>query len=224
MLSEQFAGLKEVAMDVISAIRGRRSINFFDPDRKVPSDTLRELLETANLSPSSFNLQPWEIVVVDDPERKKALRKHAFNQEKVEVAPAVLIVVANPNAVEENIDDHLASMVRLGYIKPEEVEKLRKSPFGLYGEKEGLRRKIFAVKNAAFYAMSLMIAARGFGLETHPMDGFREDAVKAEFGIPEDRIIPLLIAVGYPKPGLSLLPRNYRRELGKFVSFNNFRK
>lgn len=224
MLSEQFAGLKEVAMDVISAIRERRSINFFDPDKKVPSDTLRELLETANLSPSSFNLQPWEIVVVDDPERRKALRKHAFNQEKVEAAPAVLIVVANPNAVEENIDDHLASMVMLGYIKPEEVEKLRKSPFGLYGEKEGLRRKIFAVKNAAFYAMSLMIAARGFGLETHPMDGFMEDAVKAEFGIPEDRIIPLLIAVGYPKPGLSLLPRNYRRELEKFVSFNNFRK
>ncbi len=211
-------------MDVISAIRERRSINFFDPDRKVPEGTLRELLETANLSPSSFNLQPWEIIVVDDPERKKALRAHAFNQEKVEAAPVVLIVVANPNAVEENIDDHLASMVKLGYIKPEEVEKLRKSPFGLYGEKEGMRRKIFAVKNAAFYAMSLMIAARGFGLETHPMDGFREDAVKAEFGIPEDRIIPLLVAVGYPKPGLSLLPRNYRRELEKFVSFNDFRK
>lgn len=209
-------------MNILQAIRERRSISFFDPERTIPADDIKKIIETANLAPSSFNLQPWEVVVVDDPERKKALRKCAFNQPKVEEASAVLIMIANPHAVEENIDEHLKSWVDLGYIKPEEVKKLREAPFGLYGEKDSQARKFFAVKNTAFFAMNFMLAARGFGFETHPMDGFNEGDVKKEFGIPEDRIIPLLVAVGYLKPGIELLPRAFRRNIDVFTKFNAF--
>ncbi len=58
-------------------------------------DKLKELLKIANLSPSSFDLQPWEVIVVVDLERKKVLRRCAFNQPKVEEASAVLIIIAN---------------------------------------------------------------------------------------------------------------------------------
>lgn len=209
-------------MNVLQAIRERRAINVFDPERTIPADDIKKIIEVANLAPSSFNLQPWEVVVVDEPERKKALRKCAFNQPKVEEASAVLIMIANPNGVEENIDEHLKSWVELGYIKPEEVQKMREAPFGMYGEKDSQARKFFAVKNTAFFAMNFMIAARGFGFETHPMDGFKEADVKKEFGIPEDRIIPLLVAVGFMKPGLELLPRAFRRKIDAFTKFNNF--
>ena len=72
------------------------------------------------------------------------------------------------------------------------------------------------MKNTAFFGMSLMAAARGLGLESHAMDGFDEAMVKKEFDIPEDRIIPLLLAVGYPVKDLKLLPRAYRRDLKDF--------
>jgi len=209
-------------MDVLQAIRERRSINFFDPSKTVPEETLRALLETANLAPSSMNLQPWRVVVVNTPERKTVLRQCAFNQPKVEEASATLIMVADPAGVEANRDRALDSWVDLGYIKPEALETYRGMIAGLYGTSESLKRTIFAVKNTALYAMNLMIAARGFGLETHPMDGFDESAVKKEFGIPEHCIVPMLIAVGYLKPGITLLPRAFRRELREFASLNDF--
>ncbi len=204
-------------MDVIHALKERRSINFFDPAKTIPEDTVNELLAVANLTPSSYNLQPWEVIVVKSPERKQALRKCAFNQPKVEDASIVLIIIANPGAVEENIDRVVAVMIEKGYLKPEAAENAKKGPFRLYDQKDTLKRKMFAVKNTAFFGMSVMAAARGLGLETHPMDGFDEAAVKKEFGIPEDRIIPLLLAVGYPVKDLKLLPRAYRRELKDFV-------
>lgn len=204
-------------METIQALKERRSINFFDPSKSITDDKINELISIANLTPSSFNLQPWEVIVVKDSERKEILRKCAFNQPKVEEASVVLIIIANPNAVEENLDKVIESMVSLGYIKDEQIETNKNMPYNLYDQKDTFKRKLFAVKNTAFFAMSIMVAAKGLGFESHPMDGFVEDMIKKEFHIPEDRIIPLLLAVGYPKPGRTLLPRAYRRDLKDFV-------
>lgn len=209
-------------MDILQAIENRRSINYFDPARPIPADTLTALLETANLAPSSMNLQPWRVIVVTDPGRKTALRQCAFNQPKVEEASVMLIMIADPTAVETNIDRVLDSWIDLGFLKPEMRETYQGLAAGLYDTPDSLRRKFFAVKNASLYAMTLMIAAQGLGLETHPMDGFDEAAVKNEFGIPDACIVPMLIAVGYLKPGVTLLPRAFRRELSEFVSIDTF--
>ncbi|TAL24958.1 MAG: nitroreductase family protein [Nitrospirae bacterium] len=209
-------------MDIIQAIKERRSINFFETGQTIADDKLKELLETANLSPSSFNLQPWKVVVVKSPERKKILRKCAFDQPKAEEASVVLIMVADPKAMEENIDRMLESWVQLGYMKPEMKETYRGMANNLYGTPESERRKFFAVKNTALFAMNLMLAAKGLGLETHPMDGFDEDCVKKEFNIPADKVIPMLVAVGHLKKGITLLPRAFRRDIKEFVKFESY--
>ena len=48
--------------------------------------------------------------------------------------------------------------------------------------------------------------------------------LKKEFDIPDDRIIPLLLAVGYPVKDLKLLPRAYRRDLKDFVFTDRYGK
>jgi nitroreductase len=212
----------EADMDVLGTIKTRRSINFFEIGKDLADDKIRELLETANFSPSSFNLQPWRVVVVKDPERKKVLRKCAFDQPKAEEASAVLIMIADVGGVENNIERVLDSWQQLGYIKPELRETYTGMAANLYGAEDSLSRKIFAVKNTALYAMNIMLAAKGLGLETHPMDGFDEECIKREFNIPDDKIIPMLIAVGWLKSGITLLPRAFRRNIEEFVTFNRY--
>ncbi|MDP2157289.1 MAG: nitroreductase family protein [Nitrospirota bacterium] len=209
-------------MDVIQAIKERRSINFFEPGRALSDEKIKELLELAKLAPSSMNLQPWRIVVVTASERKKVLRKCAFDQPKVEEASAVLIMVADPGSLEKTIEMVLQSWVELGYMKPAMMETYRGMADELYGTADSLKRKMFAVKNTSLLAMNIMIAARGLGLETHPMDGFDEDCIKKEFNIPPDKIIPMLITVGYLRTGITLLPRAYRKSVEDFVTFNSY--
>ncbi len=50
-------------MDIMEAIRLRKSIRGYKPD-PVPEEVLREILEAATRAPSSMNTQPWEITVV----------------------------------------------------------------------------------------------------------------------------------------------------------------
>jgi nitroreductase len=210
-------------MDIIEAVKERRSIKFYEPEMVISEAKIRELLEMASLAPSSFDLQPWRAIVVNRPDTKEALRLCAFDQPKVDECSFVVIVIADPAAVETNTERTLQSMLELGYILKEE----HKAPYramiaSLYGEPESSQRKLFAVKNASLFAMNLMLAARGFGYETTPMDGFDEACIKERFGIPADKLIPMIVAVGYPKKGFEILPRPFRMDMREFVSFNSY--
>ena len=46
---------------------------WYDPDRKISEDLLREIMATAQRAPSSFNTQPYKVVLVRDNEYKLAL-------------------------------------------------------------------------------------------------------------------------------------------------------
>ena len=57
-------------MDIIDAIKTRKSIRGYKPD-PVSKETLREILEIAGRSPSAMNTQPWEFVVIGGDVLKK---------------------------------------------------------------------------------------------------------------------------------------------------------
>jgi nitroreductase len=59
-------------MDVSSAIQKRRSIRKYKA-KEIPHDLLMEVLESARQAPSGANRQPWQMIVVEDPERRKGL-------------------------------------------------------------------------------------------------------------------------------------------------------
>jgi len=87
-------------MDVLTAIRGRRSIRAFKSD-DVSTETVEKLLDAASWAPSAGNIQPWEFIVVRKPEIKRALVEAALDQTFIEEAPVVIVVCANENRSSE---------------------------------------------------------------------------------------------------------------------------
>lgn len=191
----------------------RRSINFFDPDKKVEDDQLNQIIEMAARTPSSFNLQPWNLMILKDPAEKERLKKLAWDQPKVVEAPVVFIVLGDRNGWKEGqpfFEKNWNEMLAAGGMQEEQRDWFLDATRTLYGRNQDAQQA-FAAKNAGFFAMSLMYAATDLGLETHAMDGFDHDAVKKEFNIPDHYWVPLLIAVGHKKPGLELLPPKWRK-------------
>jgi len=81
-------------MDVLEAIKGRRSIRAFK-NQDVPAETVEELIDAARWAPSAGNIQPWEFIIVRKPRIKRRLVEAALGQMFIEEAPVVLIVCAN---------------------------------------------------------------------------------------------------------------------------------
>jgi len=186
-------------MDFKTVVNTRRAVNLFDPEKSVTPGMLRELVETAGQAPSGFNFQPWSLIVLDDKADRLRLQKHAMNQPKVSQAPVCLILLADTHGWMSGnrfADRNFNEMVNAGTMNPDKRDWFDNLCRSLYGtdRETGVA---FACKNAAFFAMTLMLAARDMGLHTHPMDGFDQAAVKSEFNIPDQYWVPLLIALGF---------------------------
>lgn len=199
--------------------RTRRSINFFDPQKQVSNDLLTQMIDMAALAPSSFNLQPWNLMVLKKQDEKKRLKKLAWDQPKVVEAPVVLIVLADMKGWQEGgtiFEKNWAQMLNAGTMQQEQREWFLSATQSLYNWSPDANLA-FAAKNTGFFAMSLMHAATSLGLDTHPMDGFDHEAVKKEFNIPDNFWIPLLLAVGYKRPDLKMNPPKWRKTYNEIV-------
>ena len=81
-------------MDVLEAIKGRRSIRAFK-SQAVSTEIVERLIDAARWAPSAGNIQPWEFIIVKNPEIKRNLAKAALNQSFIEEAPVVIVVCAD---------------------------------------------------------------------------------------------------------------------------------
>ena len=206
-------------MDFKDVIIKRRAINFFDPQKPVQDNLIREMIEMATQAPSSFNLQPWSLIILKTPEEKMRLRKLTWDQPKVSEAPVVFIVLADRNGWKKGhsfVEKDFREMVKAGIMIEGQHDWFINACQGLYGTNPE-REQAFACKNAGFFAMALMFAAKHLGLDTHPMDGFDHDAVRKEFQISENFWIPLLLAVGYFDVTKTLLPQKWRKTYDEIV-------
>ncbi|UCH37898.1 MAG: nitroreductase family protein [Candidatus Bathyarchaeota archaeon] len=81
-------------MDVFQAIRERRSIRRFRSE-PIPEKNIDEILDAARWAPSAGNRQPWEFIIIRDPQIKRYLCSAAHGQNCIEMAPLAIVICAN---------------------------------------------------------------------------------------------------------------------------------
>ncbi|MBU1172759.1 MAG: nitroreductase family protein [Proteobacteria bacterium] len=200
-------------MEFSQVITSRRAVNFFDTTKDVPDSLLKQAIDMAAKTPSSFNLQPWSLMALRNKEDKLRLQKLAMGQPKVSEAPVTLIVLADRSGwTDDNpfVERNFQEMIKAGTAKEESRDWFGKARKKLYGQSKE-SELAFACKNTGFFAMALMLAAKSLGLDTHPMDGFDHEGVREEFHIPDQYWIPVLIAVGYFDESKERAPAKWRK-------------
>jgi len=82
-----------ISMEVLEAIKTRRSIRKYKPE-PLPEEDLKKILKAAQRAPSAGNKQPWRFIVVRDDEMKDKLGKIARNQTWISEAGVIVIALA----------------------------------------------------------------------------------------------------------------------------------
>ena len=76
--------MKKNSLDFLNKIGFRKSIRHFS-DKPVPLSIIKNCIKAAGTAPSGANLQPWQFVVVSDPNVKKEIRIAARNTQGVRI-------------------------------------------------------------------------------------------------------------------------------------------
>lgn len=81
----------------VDLARERRSVRQYRAD-PVPEELLLELVEAARWAPSAVNTQPWEFIIITDPQVRKAVGDNAryfgLGWPHIHQAPALIVVCA----------------------------------------------------------------------------------------------------------------------------------
>lgn len=195
-------------MGVIKEIaEKRRAVNFFDSSVEITEEDIRKIYEIAKLAPSSFNLQPWRVIVVKNPEKRVKLRELAMNQPKVTEASAILVFIGRGKAYESDIDRILRDRIAKGYMSEQAIDKVKEAVRNLYEGKE----VAFASRNVGLFAMLFILAAEAEGWDTHPMDGFDVEGVKKFLQLEDHEFPVMMVALGKKRKDVTLLPRPERK-------------
>lgn len=90
---------------LIELLRERRSVRRFQ-EKKVEKELVETLIESALRSPSSRSLNPWEFIVVDDPDViEKLATAKAHGSKFMKNAPLAIVVCADPSRCDVWIED-----------------------------------------------------------------------------------------------------------------------
>jgi len=178
-------------LDVLDAIRKRRSIRNYKPDQ-IPREVMDKLLEALRLAPSGGNRQPYKFIIVQDGEtRRKLATACRWNPGRPNghdfIAEAPLVIVACGSATRAITRYYKDGKVFLTFgTKPEEIDK---DPI----EYDNTMPIDLAI---ALDHLTLVAAAEGLG--TCWVAGLDELEVKKLLSIPDDMRVPIVMPVGYP--------------------------
>lgn len=195
-------------MEFSQLARARRSVRHYQTGVVISDAELEAIFAEVILSPSSFNMQHWQFVVVRDAERKQSLRKVAYGQAQVEHCAAAVLVCGR-------LDAHLDAERIYAAEAPALRDKYVPMIKAVYQDQAALQREE-AIRSGALAAMSLMYAARNRGWDSGPMIGFDAAKVSTLLELAPQTTAVMLVVIGkaLAEP---VAPRGFRRPLPEVV-------
>jgi nitroreductase len=187
-------------LTVSEAIENRRSVKHYDASHRMTDEETRELLEATMKAPTAFNIQNWRFVVVRDPELRGQIRAAAWDQAQVTDASLLVILCADLKAWEKDPASYWRNA-------PQPVQDFLVPAIGQYYTGKEQVQRDECMRSCGLAGQTLMLAAKGMGYDSCPMDGFDFEAVGKLIQLPEDHVISFMIAVGkgtkeaWPRPG-----------------------
>jgi len=185
-------------MNVIESLKWRTAIKKFDSTRKVKDEDLEQLLNAANLTPTSGGFQPFKLIVVGEGDVKNELGKHTYSQPQVNDAPQVLIF-----AIDTNVGDHTVDnfMKRMADVRNQDLESLSgysNSMKGYLGGMDTVAKEVWA-KTQAFIALgTVLTVAAEIRVDSCPMEGFDADKFSEILDLESKNLKPVVIVpIGY---------------------------
>lgn len=196
-------------LNVTEAAESRKSIREYT-DEKIPQAKIEEILRVAGLAPSPWNLQPWRVIAVQDPETKEALKGAAYGQKQVGNAQVVFVIASDMQDVLANIEE----TVHPGY-----GDKIAETAAGIkatFDKMDTDAQEAWGNAVSYIFVGYLTLAAEQHGYSTSAMLGFDPAKVKELFGLAETARIPALVAMGVKnEEGFP----HHRHTLDRFVTW-----
>jgi nitroreductase len=179
------------------AMQFRHACKRFNDD-KIPEAQFAQILEFGRMSPSSFGMEPWRFLVIEDAALRETLRPLCWNQPQITECSHLTVITADNESVRPGSEYVKKMFARRGL--PEEglqryLERYESHMTPQFHSREGV--EAWTHKQCYIAAANMMTGAATLGIDSCPIEGFEKANVETALQLAPAYSVAIILAFGY---------------------------
>lgn len=185
-------------MNLIDNLKWRYATKVFDPNKQVSEEDLEKLKEAVRLSVSSYGLQLYQVLIIENPEVRQALKKVSWDQSQITDASLLFVFCNFTRNYKRGVDDYIQLI-----SKTQEIDSSKVMPYGetikTQLDSQSTEQKLVWAEKQTYLALAnLLTACAELKIDACPMEGFDSNEYNRILGLTEQGLNAAIIApVGY---------------------------
>lgn len=170
----------------------------FNSEKKISNSDLEILKEAIQLSSSSYGLQPYKVLIIENEEIRKQLQPASWGQSQITDASHLFVFASVTNVDAEYITRYAENMAKTRNIPFDSVKGYADFMIGNITTLTPEKQIIWAQKQAYLALGNLLNAAAELKIDVTPMEGFLPEQYNEILGLKEKGLHATLVAtIGY---------------------------
>lgn len=170
---------------ILEALKWRYATKQFDTEKKLSGEQLNTLKEALRLAPSSFGLQPWHFILVENIEVRAQLRAAGYDQPQITDGSHLIVLASEKNVDAALVEKYMQSIALTKGITVDALSGFRGMIDGAIAMKGEASATDWAARQVYIALGVLLTVAAVEGIDAAPMEGFDAQAFDKILGLEE---------------------------------------
>ncbi len=185
-------------MDLIESLQWRYATKKFNPEKKVSAEDLETIKEAVRLSASSYGLQLYKVLVIEDPNLRAKLKEASWGQSQITDASQLFVFCNYTDVNDQHIDDYLDLKSEVQGVDRQGLVDYGNMMKGAVSGMTDVIKSAWTARQTYIALGNLLAACASLRIDACPMEGFEPAKYNEILGLTEKGLNAAVIAtVGY---------------------------
>ncbi|WP_035647637.1 NAD(P)H-dependent oxidoreductase [Flavobacterium sp. ASV13] len=183
---------------LVNNLNWRYATKKYDATKKVSAEDLNTLKEAVRLAASSYGLQPYKVIIVENPEIREKLKAAAWGQTQLTDASQIFVFANDLNAGPESVAAYIKNISETRGVPTEALGGFADMMNGVISNLSQDAKNIWTAKQTYIALGTLLAAAAELKIDATPMEGFNAAQFNEILGFDKLGLnASVIAAVGY---------------------------
>lgn len=159
-------------MEIIDKFNWRYATKMFDTSKKISEQDLDILKESIRLAPTSYGLQPFEVIIVENPQIREELKTASWGQGQITDASHLLVFTVKNKLTNDDVHSFIDNIVETRQIERKMVGQYEDLLLRTVESLTDEQKKTWIINQIYLTLGFLLSTASLLNIDACPMEGF----------------------------------------------------
>jgi len=205
---------------IVKALEWRYAVQSFDPVKKIGESDLKTVLESGRLAPSSFGLEPWQFIVVENAVVREKIQAASYGQPKVSEASHLVVIASRTDTRENIVRERIERTAKIQGQEISSLDGFRRMLDGVIASQDDSALDVWNSRQAYIPLGMMMETASLLGIDNAALEGFDQKVVDEILNLKGKHLTAtVMLALGYRGEDAAATRPKVRRDFSEVVEF-----